>query len=250
MPAGRLVQQLTPGGTGPEIRRGCAVDELSGDRPSLRRDKLAHGQQLGLRILVLVGCADPRVEGDSHRYRWRSGNSRNGHAGYGAHRIRDCVFLDARHRLCPLCPRCRLRRCHRQPHVACATGDYDADPQNPLPDMGPALRRWRLRRRPFSGNVCLPMPVQRRLADAETSSDIPKCATCSQSLIDGPVLGMGTDSAQPSHLSPNDSTMSRKTLALNPPGRAPRTVQRHGDLRRSGPRYVTSVRARLSICAL
>jgi hypothetical protein len=55
--------------------------------------------------------------------------------------------------------------------------------------------------------------MQRCSADAELSSDVPKCTTCPQSLIYGRVLGMGTDSARSSHLSRNDSMMPRKTLA-------------------------------------
>lgn len=93
---------------------------------------------------------------------------------------------------------CRSLR--RPPHVADATGDDDdGHPSNPLPDAGPALRRWRLGKTPFSGNVGLPMPVQRHFADAEPRSDIPKCAPRLQSLIDGLALRMGTDGAQPSH---------------------------------------------------
>ncbi len=57
--------------------------------------------------------------------------------------------------------------------------------------------------------------MQRRFADAELRTDSPKCARCLQGLIDGLALRMSTDRARPSHLSRNDSTMSRKTLALN-----------------------------------
>jgi hypothetical protein len=144
---------------------------------------------------------------------------------------------------------CRSLR--RPPPVAGATGDgYDGDPHNPLPDAGPALCWWRLGRRPLSGNMCLPMPVQCRFADAELRSDIPKCEACLQSLVDGLMFGMRTDSAQPSHLSRNNSTMPRKTLALDSPGHASRSPQTHDDLTPIRPRYVTSLHPRLSIHAL
>jgi hypothetical protein len=52
--------------------------------------------------------------------------------------------------------------------------------------------------------------MQSSFANAKLSADVPQSTTYLQSLIDGRVLGMGTDSTQPSHLSRNNTAMSRK----------------------------------------